>query len=108
MELKSASELLQELKAHIDKTYPAEKLCRGFIVAVAEQTSKSLIFEHLTNMADHLIEEYCLNYLAKAGRIHMTSGVKGEEKNELPRPERMHSDRCRTAIRSSKDSTDAN
>lgn len=100
--MKSALEIIKELTQHIDKTYVEEKRHRGFLICVAEDTPAGVNFNEGTNMPKHVTDTYHANAL---GAI---IGYKGEDANELPRPERMHSDRCRTAIRSSKDSNNVN
>lgn len=100
--MKSALEIIKELTQHIDKTYAEEKRHRGFLICVAEDTPAGVNFSHQTNMPKNVVDTY------HATALGAIIGYKGKDTNELPRPERMHSDRCRTAIRSSKDSGDAN
>lgn len=104
MAVKSAKQIIAELKEHIRKMYPEEQNHRGFLLCVAENNSSmsGIDFYQETNMERETINMYHERAL---GAI---IGFKGEDTNELPRPERMHSDRCRTAIRSSKDSNNAN
>lgn len=99
--MKSALEIIKELTQHIDKTYAEEKRHRGFLICVAEDTLAGVNFNQETNMPKHMIDAY------HAMALGAIIGYKGEDTHELPRPERMHSDRCRASIRSNKDSRDA-
>ena len=97
MAMTEAEQVLIEIQQYLDEKYKGRNI--GFIMTVfCTYGTGSLSASAKT----------CSDAIAKDFFEKMVMLYNKENANELPRPERMHSDRCRTAIRSSKDSNNAN
>lgn len=97
MAMTEAEVALTELKAFIDEHFRGRRL--GFIMTVFCDHNTG----YLSASAKTVSNEMAASFYNKMAMIY-----NGENANELPRPERMHSDKCRTAIRSRKDSNNTN
>ena len=98
MAVTEAEVALAEIEAFINEHFRGRNL--GFVMAVFCGHNTRTFAASAKTVSD----EVAISFYNKMAAIYNER----EDTNELPQSERMHSDRCRASIRSSKASNDAN